>query len=347
MEEIKTEEKEKNLNGKEKAAILLISLGKEKAARVLQELDEKEAKMIAEEISRWENVPAEIAKKVWEEFYQISLASTYSIKGGENYAREILNRALGNNRTFERMKKFEEDLQQKDAGESFMEFLERVDAQTLLNFIKSEHPQTVALILSYLNPQKASLILSSLPPDLQTEIAMRIINISEVSPEVLREIDNTLRKEFSSLSSQEKLQSKGGARTVAEILNLMEKSAQEHILEGLEKKDTELAREVKEMMFVFEDILSVDDRSIQRCLREIDTKDLAMALKGAKNELREKFFKNMSSRAAQTMREEIELMGPVRMREVEEAQRKIADIFRRLGEKGEVIIGSEKEEMVV
>jgi len=342
------ERKEKKLTGREKAAILLITLDKERAAKVLQNMDKKEVELLTEEIARWESVPPHIAKEVWKEFYQLNLTSIYANQGGEEYARAVLNRALGNHKVLDARGKLREgSIEREEMEESFFDFLEKVDLQHLLNFIKSEHPQTIALILSYLKSDKASFILSSLPKELQVDVAMRIINIGEISPEVLREIDRTLRREFSSASSQEKMQAVGGTRSVAEILNFMDRATQEAILQELEKKNVELTQEVKQMMFVFEDILSVDDRSIQRTLREIDTKDLTLALKGASKELREKFFKNMSSRAQETIKEEIELMGPVRMRDVQEAQQKIANIFRELGERGEIMIGAGKEEELI
>lgn len=340
------EHREKELSGREKAAILLISLDKEKAAKVLQRLNKEEIKVLTEEIARWKSIPPELTKEVLKEFYQLSLTSSYLNQGGKEYAEEILSRALGNHKALNAVENLV-DGSYKGTEESFFDFLEKIDPQHLLNFVKSEHPQTIALILSYLKPEKASFILSSLPNELQIDVTMRIINIGEVSPEVLREIDGTLRKEFSSISSQEKLQTVGGTRTVAEILNLMDKATQKAILETLEKKNAELSEEVKQMMFVFEDIISIDDRSIQRALREIDTKDLTLALKGASKKVREKFFKNMSSRAADTIKEEMELMGPVRIREVEETQQKIANIFRQLGERGEIIIGSGREEELI
>lgn len=342
------EHEKQDLSGREKAAILLISVGKEKAAQVLQHMDKEEVQVLSEEMARWKNVPPELIKKVWSEFCQLSVTTRYLNQGGEDYARDVLNRALGNHKALDVMGNLTRDSDnEEEQGESFLDFLERVNLQHLLNFVKSEHPQTIALILSYLKPEKASFILSSLPQKLQTDVAMRIINIGEISPEVLREIDRTLRREFSSVSSHERLQVVGGTRSVAEILNLMERNIQGNILEELEKKNAELAREVKQMMFVFEDILSVDDRSVQRALREIDTKDLTLALKGSSQEMREKFFKNMSSRAVETLKEDLELMGPVRMREVEETQQKIANIFRELGEKGEIMIRAGKEEELI
>jgi len=229
----------------------------------------------------------------------MSLTSNYIRQGGKEYAQEILTRALGNHKALNVREDLGEQVEKDEDSESFFDFLEKVDLQHLLNFVKSEHPQTIALILSYLKPEKASFILSSLPEELQTDVTLRIINIGEISPEVLREIDRALRREFS------------------------------------------------QMMFVFEDILSIADKYVQRALREIDTKDLALALKGADSRLREKFFKNMSSRAAATMKEEMELMGPVRVKEVEAVQRKIANIFRELGEKGEIIIETGREEELI
>jgi len=337
-------EAEKNLTGRQKAAILLISLKKERAAKVLQNLSEEEIKLLTEEIEKWESVPSQIVKEVWEEAYKLSLTSSYVNQGGKEYAREILARALGDHKALSVAENFQEDMEKEEA---FFDFLEKVDPQQLVNIVKSEHPQTIALILSHLNPSKASFVLSSLPRDLQVEVAMRIIRIGEISPDVLRDIDRALRREFSSVSYETKFQTTGGTRAVAEILNLMEREKQEVILQALEKKNTEIAQEVKQMMFVFEDILSVDDRSIQRALREIDTKDLTLALKGASKELREKFFKNMSSRAVATIKEEMEFMGPVRMKEVEKVQQKIANIFRELGEKGEILIAARGEEELI
>jgi len=341
------ERKEIKLTGRQKAAILLISLDKERAARVLQGLSKEEIEILMEEIANWEKVSPELVREVWKEFYEMSLTSNYIRQGGKEYAQEILTRALGNHKALNVREDLGEQVEKDEDSESFFDFLEKVDLQHLLNFVKSEHPQTIALILSYLKPEKASFILSSLPEELQTDVTLRIINIGEISPEVLREIDRALRREFSTIASQEKLQVVGGTRTVAEILNLMDKDAQNSILQHLETKNAELAQEVKQMMFVFEDILSIADKYVQRALREIDTKDLALALKGADSRLREKFFKNMSSRAAATMKEEMELMGPVRVKEVEAVQRKIANIFRELGEKGEIIIETGREEELI
>ncbi len=341
------ERKEIKLTGRQKAAILLISLDKERAAKVLQGLSKEEIEILMEEIANWEKVSPELVREVWKEFYEMSLTSNYIRQGGKEYAQEILTRALGNHKALNVREDLGEQVEKDEDSESFFDFLEKVDLQHLLNFVKSEHPQTIALILSYLKPEKASFILSSLPEELQTDVTLRIINIGEISPEVLREIDRALRREFSTIASQEKLQVVGGTRTVAEILNLMDKDAQNSILQHLETKNAELAQEVKQMMFVFEDILSIADKYVQRALREIDTKDLALALKGADSRLREKFFKNMSSRAAATMKEEMELMGPVRVKEVEAVQRKIANIFRELGEKGEIIIETGREEELI
>jgi len=341
------ERKEIKLTGRQKAAILLISLDKERAAKVLQGLSKEEIEILMEEIANWEKVSPELVREVWKEFYEMSLTSNYIRQGGKEYAQEILTRALGNHKALNVREDLGEQVEKDEDSESFFDFLEKVDLQHLLNFVKSEHPQTIALILSYLKPEKASFILSSLPEELQTDVTLRIINIGEISPEVLREIDRALRREFSTIASQEKLQVVGGTRTVAEILNLMDKYAQNSILQHLETKNAELAQEVKQMMFVFEDILSIADKYVQRALREIDTKDLALALKGADSRLREKFFKNMSSRAAATMKEEMELMGPVRVKEVEAVQRKIANIFRELGEKGEIIIETGREEELI
>ncbi|MCD6317716.1 flagellar motor switch protein FliG [Candidatus Aerophobetes bacterium] len=331
-----------DLNGKQKAAILLISLGPDRAAQVLQKLSKREIELLTDEIGQWEKVPPELTAKVYKEFYQMSLARKYLAQGGKKYAQDILERALGDHRAMDIIKNLEES-----SRTNLFNLLENIDPQQLLGFIQSEHPQTIALVLSHLEPNQAAMVLSALPQELQPEIITRIINIGHISPEVIREVENVLRRELSSISKETKFLTVGGTRAAAEILNRVDRSAEKNILETLEKQNVELAEEVKKFMFVFEDILSIDDRSLQRVLREIDTKDLALALKGASRELREKFFKNMSSRAVETIKEDMEFMGPVRVRNVEEAQQKIVNIIRKLEEKGEIVGRGGKEEEII
>lgn len=335
-----------NLTGRQKAAILLISLGSDKAASVLKNLQENEIEVLTEEIARWDDIPPELSRRVCEEFYRMSLTTQYISQGGERYARQTLRRALGDHKAMEIINRL------RGVSESSpFNILKDIKPQQLFDLIKSEHPQTIALILSHLNPEQAATVLSSFPEGKRVEIINRIVSIGQISPEVIKQIENVLKKNlFSARFKEMKSPAVGGVKTAAEILNHVNRSIEKEILENLEKQNPSLTEEIKKLMFVFEDISLVEDRSLQRALREIDTKDLALALKGASSEIREKFFKNMSSRAVQTIKEDIEFMGPVRLRDVEAAQQKIVEVIRRLEEKGEVIItgrGGKEEEIIV
>lgn len=331
-----------DLNGKQKAAILLIKLGPERAAQIMQELEDTEVKQLTEEISKWEKIPSQVTDKTLDEFHQLSLAKKYSSQGGKEYAKEVLERALNDHKAVDIL-----DNLGKDSESNLLSLLENVDLQQLLNFLRSEHPQTIALILSYLKSDQAAVVLQALPRELQTEVTMRIVGIGQISPGIIQKIESILTKELSHLSDESKLRAVGGTRATAEILNHVDRATEKEILEGLEKKNVSLAEEVRKLMFVFEDILSLDDRAIQRVLREVDTKDLSLALKGASKDLKEKFFKNMSSRAVETIKEDMELMGPVRVRQVEEVQQKIVDTTRKLEEAGEIVGRAEKEEEII
>jgi len=332
-----------NLTGKQKAAIFLIRLGPERAAQIMQKLKNTEIKELTEEIAKWERVPPQVTGKVLKEFHQLSLAKQYSAQGGKKYAQDILERALNNHKAIDIM-----DNLGKDPESNLLSLLENIDLQQLLNFLRSEHPQTIALILSYLKAEQAAIVLQALPKELRLEVVIRIVNIGQISPEIIKKIERVLTREFSHFSSDEtKLRVVGGTRATAEILNHVDRATEKEILENLEKKNLSLAEEVKKLMFVFEDILSLDDRSIQRILREIDTKDLGLALKGASKKLKEKFFKNMSSRAVETIKEDMEFMGPVKVRRVEEMQQKIVDITRKLEETGEIVGRAEREEEII
>lgn len=334
-----------NLTGRQKAAIFLISLGPDKAASILKKLREDEIEVLTEEISKWDNIPPDFSKKVYEEFYQMSSAAQYINQGGKKYAQETLRRALGDHKAIEIINRL------RDTSESSpFNILKSITPEQLFELIQSEHPQTIALILSHLNPEQAANVLSSFSEELRSEIISRIISIEQISPEVTRQIENVLRKNLISASFKERFQAVGGVEAAAEILNHVNRSTEKGILEALKKQSPSLAEEIKKLMFVFDDIPLVEDRSLQRALREIDTKDLALALKGADNEIKEKFFKNMSSRAVETIKEDIEFMGPVRLRDVEAVQQKIVEVIRKLEEKGEVIItgrGGKEEEIIV
>jgi len=323
-----------NLTGKQKAAILLISLGPDKAASILKKLREDEIEILTEEISKWDNIPPELSRKVREEFYQMSSAAQYINQGGEKYARETLRRALGDHKAIEIINRLRGTF----------------NPEQLFELIQSEHPQTIALVLSYLNPEQAATVLSSFPEEKRLQIINRIVSIEQISPEVAKQVEEVLKKNLFSARFKEERFQIGGVKTAAEILNHVNRSIEKEILGSLEKQNPSLTEEIKKLMFVFDDMTLVEDRSLQRALREIDTKDLALALKGADNEIKEKFFRNMSSRAVETIKEDIEFMGPVRLRDVEAAQQKIVNVIRRLEEKGEVIIagrGGKEEEIIV
>ena len=331
-----------NLTGKQMAAIFLIKLGPERAAQIMQKLEDTEVRQLTEEISKWEKIPSRITDKTLKEFHRLSLAKKYSTQGGKEYAKDVLERALNDHKAIDIIDNLGED-----SESNLLSLLENVDLQQLLNFLRSEHPQTIALILSYLKSEQAAITLQALSKELQVEVIMRIVNIGQISPGIVKKIERILARELFHFSDEAKLREIGGARATAEILSHVDRATEKEILEKLEKKNLSLAEEVKKLMFVFEDVLSLDDRAVQRILREVDTKDLSLALKGVSNELREKFFKNMSSRAQETIKEDMELMGPVRVRQVEEVQQKIVEVARRLEEAGEIIGRTEREEEMI
>ncbi|MBC7075221.1 MAG: flagellar motor switch protein FliG [Syntrophomonadaceae bacterium] len=322
----------KALSGKKKAANFLIFLGPEKSAKIFKHMTEEEIEQLTLEIANVRKVSKEKADSIFREFFEMCLASQYIGQGGLDYAKEILERAYGEEKTMEIIGRISASLQVRP-----FDFIRRTEPSQLLNFIQSEHSQTIALILAYLEPEKASIILSALPPDRQSEVAKRIAIMDTTSPEVIKEVERILERKLSSIVPQE-VTNAGGTKAVVEILNRVDRATEKTIMEALEVQDPELAEEIKKLMFVFEDIVMLDDRSVQRVLREVETQDLALALKGASNEVSQKIFSNMSKRASETLKEDIEFMGAVRLRDVEEAQQRIVNIIRRLEEIGEIIV---------
>ncbi|MCL2352568.1 MAG: flagellar motor switch protein FliG [Firmicutes bacterium] len=323
---------EPRLTGREKAAILLITLGPEKSAQIFKHLKEDEIESLTLEIANISAVMPETKEAVLEEFYQICLAQKYITEGGIAYARQILEKALGESKAFEIVNKLTMSLQVRP-----FDFIRKSDAGQILNFIQNEHPQTIALILSYLRPGQAGEVLSELSPDKQTEVARRIAQMDRTSPDVIKEVEKVLEKKLSSLLTEE-YTAVGGVDSVVEILNAVDRGTEKHILETLEREDAELTDEIKKKMFVFEDIQSLDNRSIQTVLREVDNRDLALALKTSGEDLQNLILSNISKRLAAMVREDIEYMGPVRRSDVEEAQQKIVNIIRRLQDAGEIVI---------
>jgi flagellar motor switch protein FliG len=320
------------LTGKEKAATLLIALGPEFSADIFKHLKEEEIEELTLEIASIKAVSTEEKERIMEEFYQICLAQNYIAEGGIGYAREILEKALGAQKALDIINKLTASLQVRP-----FEFVRKTDPSQLLNFIQKEHPQTIALILAYLSPAQSSQILSGLTPEKQVDVARRIATMDRTSPDVIKEVENILIKNLSSLVTED-FTSAGGIQAIVDILNSVDRSTERHIIETLDIEDTELAEEIKKRMFVFEDILLLDSRSIQRFLRDVENNVLGVALKGATEEVSKVIFTNMSKRLAEMIKEDIEFMGPVRLKDVEEAQQKIVNVIRRLEDAGEIII---------
>jgi len=320
------------LTGLQKTAILMIALGPEKSAKVVQHLSEAEIEQLTLEMANVRKISAEQRDNVIEEFYQMCIANDYIAQGGIDYAREVLERALGEQRAFEIISRLSSSLKMRP-----FDLVRRTDPKQLLSFIQGEHPQTIALIMTHLPPDKAAVLLSSLPQERQADVAKRIALMGRTSPEVLKEIEKILERKISSLAPTDYTTS-GGIQSVVDILNRTDPTTLKIVMDALEVDDPELAEQVKRQMFVFEDIIMLDDRGIQLVLREVDMKDLALALKGSSQEVTNKIMANMSSRASQNLREDMEFMGPVRLRDVEEAQQRIVKVIRRLEESGAIVI---------
>ena len=321
-----------NVSGLQKAAILLIALGPERSANVFKHLKEDEIEELTLEIANTRNITPKVKDSVISEFYQVCLAQQYIAEGGINYAKEVLEKSFGADRAMDVIGKLTASLQVKP-----FEFIRKTDASQLLNFIQDEHPQTIALILSYLSAAQSALILSALPTDRQADVAKRIAIMDRTSPEVIKEVEKVLESKLSSLVNQD-YTIIGGVDAVVEILNTVDRGTEKHIMETLEIEEPELADEIRKKMFVFEDILLLDDRAIQRVLRDVDNGDLATALKGSNEEVQNAIFNNLSKRLASMIKEDMEFMGPVRMKDVEEAQQKIVNVIRKLEESAEIVI---------
>ncbi|NBI91722.1 flagellar motor switch protein FliG [Lachnospiraceae bacterium] len=324
--------KDEKITGLQKAAILLIALGPERSALIFKHLKEEEIEELTLEIANTRSVTPQLKEEVIEEFYQVCLAQQYIAEGGIGYAKELLEKALGSDRAMDVISKLTASLQVKP-----FEFVRKTDPSQLLNFIQDEHPQTIALIMSYLSPAQSSLIISSLPPERQADVAKRIAVMDRTSPDIIKEVEKVLESKLSTLVNQD-FAVIGGVDAVVEILNTVDRGTEKHIMETLEIEEPELADEIRKKMFVFEDILLLDDRAIQRVLRDVDNNDLAIALKGSNEQVQNTIFNNMSKRLAVMIKEDMEFMGPVRMKDVEEAQQKIVNIIRKLEDSAEIVI---------
>lgn len=320
------------LDGLQKAAVLLITLGPEKAANIFKHLKEEEIEQLTLEIANTRSVSPSQKEEVLNEFYEVCLAQQYIAEGGIGYAKDLLQKALGEEKAKDVLGKLTASLQVRP-----FEFIRKTDASQILNFIQDEHPQTIALILSYLSPSQAAGIVGSLPPDKQTDVAKRIATMDRTSPDVIKEVEDILEQKLASLVSQD-YTIVGGVDSVVAILNTVDRGTEKHIMENLEIEEPELADEIRKKMFVFEDILMLDDRSIQRVLRDVENNELAVALKNANEDVRNAIFSNLSTHLADMIREDMEYMGPVRVKDVEEAQQKIVNIIRKLEDSAEIVI---------
>jgi flagellar motor switch protein FliG len=331
----------KEFTGRQKAAIFLVSIGSDISAEIFKFLREDEIETLTFEIARLETIEPEQKDAILAEFQELMMANQFITMGGIDYARELLETSLGRQKAIAIINRLTSSLQVRP-----FDFIRRTDPAHLLNFIQQEHPQTIALILAYLEPNKASIILQNLPHEVQSDVARRIATMDRTSPEVLREVERVLEKKLSTLSSED-YTAAGGVESIVEILNLVDRASEKQIIEALEDEDPELAEEIKKRMFVFEDIVMLDDRAIQKVMREVDSQELAKALKSVDAEVQDKIFRNMSKRAAGMLKEDMEYMGPVRLKDVEEAQQKIVSIIRHLEDTGEIVVARAGEDELV
>lgn len=323
-----------HMTGRQKAAVLFLVLGEDLTAEVFKRLDDDEVQDISREISVMGAVPADVTDRVVEEFYNLTLAKEYMTIGGIEYAKKVLIKSLGPEearKIIDRLIK----LLEKSAGFSS---LEKINPQQLSKFIQNEHPQTIALILAHLSASQAAELISALPEDMRTEIVIRMANLEEISPEIVKKIAGVLDQKLEALGSYS-LEEYGGVKAVSELFNRMDRRASRNVLEQIESRDPELAASIRDLMFVFEDILLIDDQGVMEILKRVDKKSLALALKGSNDELKTKFFRNMSQRAAEMLKEEMEYLGPIRVKEVEKAQHEIVEVVRNLEEEGVIVIG--------
>ena len=320
------------LTGVQKAAVLLITLGPEKSASIFKHLKEEEIEELTLEIANTRSISPQEKEDVLNEFYQVCLAQQYIAEGGIGYAKELLEKALGEQKAQDVITKLTASLQVRP-----FEFIRKTDPSQVLNFIQDEHPQTIAMILSYLSPAQSAMILGALTPEKQADVAKRIAMMDRTSPDVIKEVERVLERKLASLLNQD-YTIVGGVDAIVDILNTVDRGTEKHIMESLEIEQPELAEEIRKKMFVFEDILLLDDRAIQRVLRDVDNNDLGIALKGANEEVQNVIFKNLSKRLSAMIKEDMEFMGPVRMKDVEEAQQKIVGIIRKLEDSAEIVI---------
>ncbi len=328
------------LTGRQKAAVLLMSMDVDVAAKIFKGLDMKEVEQIAVEITNMRDLPATVVEEVIEEFYQLMTAQSYMVDGGLDYARNLLEKSYGH----EVAKDIVEKIRVLTTVRGF-NILKKADPQQLANFLSKEHPQTIALILSHLPADTTAEVLNEFSEELRADTIMRIAKIGKVSPQLVSQIEHVV-DEIAEATLSQNLATQGGAQLVASILNKSNNASAKAMLESIEEKDFNMAIEIKRLMFLFEDIVLIDDKGIQRILRDVDKRDLALALKVSDEKIKTKIFKNMSERAAKVVQEELEFMGPVKLKDVEAAQLRIVDIVKQLEEQEEIIVGGRGKEDV-
>jgi flagellar motor switch protein FliG len=322
------------LNGIQKAAVLMVALGDDHAASIFKYLEEDEIQSISKEIALTKHVQPEVMDEVMEEFHTMTLAKTYISQGGIEYAKKLLIKSVGP----EAARKIIDRLTKALESSAGFSSIERANPQQLSKFIQNEHPQTIALILAHLNASQAGDLIASLPEALRADVAMRMANLQEISPEVVRRISLILEQKLEALGSFA-TEAYGGVRAVAELFNRMDRNTGRAVLEKIETENPQLAASIRDLMFVFDDILLIDDNGITEILKRADKKTLTIALKGTSEELQNQFFRNMSSRAVELMKEEMEFMGPVKLKDVEKSQHEVVEIVRQLEEEGVISIG--------
>jgi flagellar motor switch protein FliG len=329
------------LTSRQKAAIMLMLLGPDLSGQILRHFEEDQIEVLSLEVARMDKVTPEQREEVLQEFYEVAVAQDYISQGGLDHAKRVLESAFGSEKADEVIKRVMAAMQVVP-----FDFLKKADPNQLLSFIQDEHPQTIALILAYMPVGSAALVLSKLSSDLRAEVAGRIAMMDQTPPEVIRRVEQVLEKKVSTLINQEMSQA-GGPKALVDLLNRVDRSTERLIVDSLTESNPELAEQVKNMMFVFEDIVGLDDRAVQQILREVDMKELATALKAVGAEVQAKVVNNLSERAAGMLKEDMEFMGPVRLRVVEEAQQKIVAVIRRLEAAGEIVIARSGEEDVL
>lgn len=325
----------------QKAAAVVIALGAEHASGVYKYLREEEVEQLSLEISKMERLAPDDMKAIVDDFYGLCVTQKVIAEGGVEYARNVLEKAFGSQQAVSFMERVTKSLRTKA-----FEFVRKADSKNLLNILQNEHPQTIALILSYARADQASQVIAELTPERRIDVIERIANLDRASPEVINLVEKTLERKFDSIISVD-LMELGGVNYLADIMNHVDRSTEKHVFDELGVKDPELAENIRKLMFVFEDIVYLDDMSVQRFIRDVDTKDLAVALKGATPDVQQVFYANMSKRMQESVASDIEYLHNVRMRDVEEAQQRIVDIIRKLEEDGELVISKGGKDEVI